>query len=211
MSVITRAKPRNVADLLQRLAVPPERIRLDPQPGWATEEDVIRHHMCELIDGTLVEKAMGYYESRLAFVLIGYLEEFLRRNDLGFGLDSAGMVRVKAEQIRMPDVAVFLWKHFPDRKLPAVQILDVVPDLAVEILSPSNTLKEMERKRSEYFAGGAQLVWEVDPVKRSVEVYIAPDVSTTLDENATLDGGAVLPGFTLPIRDWFARAGERSV
>jgi hypothetical protein len=69
----------------------------------------------------------------------------------------------------------------------------------------------MGRKRREYFAGGAKLVWDVDPVKRAVEVFTAPDISTTLDENATLDGGTVLPGFTLSIRAWFARAGERSV
>lgn len=210
MSVITRPKPTNVADLLMRLAVPPERILLDPWPGEATEEDVIRHKMCELVDGTLVEKAMGYYESRLGGVLISFLDRYLEKHDVGIYLESSGMIRVTEAQIRLPDVSFFLWEHFPGRKLPLGQILDIVPDLAVEILSPTNTAKEMARKRTEYFAGGAKLVWEVDPAKRTAEVFTAPDVSTALDENGTLDGGAVLPDFTLPIRDWFARAGERS-
>jgi Uma2 family endonuclease len=119
------------------------------------------------------------------------------------------MVRVSPEQVRLPDVSIFLWEHFPGRKLPLGQILDMVPDIPVEVLSPTNTKAEMERKRHEYFNGGAKLVWEVDPPTRSVAVFTAPEVWTTLDENATLDGGSVLPGFTLAIREWFARAGER--
>ena len=209
MSVLTLLKPTRVAELLARLAVPAERVLLDPPPGSATEDDVIRHKTCELIDGTLVEKAMGYYESRLGAILIGYLDRFLERHDLGIILDSAGMIRVSAEQIRLPDVSFFLWTHFPNRKLPAGQILDVVPDLAVEVLSPTNTKKEMERKRQEYFNGGSKIVWEVDPILRTVTVYTAPEEFATHDENGTLDGGDVLPGFTLSIRDWFSRAGER--
>jgi Uma2 family endonuclease len=81
--------------------------------------------------------------------------------------------------------------------------------LAVEILSPSNTRDEMRRKRQEYFAGGCRLVWEVEPEERTVRVYTSPTRSTLLRENQTLDGGDVLPGFTLPIRRWFARAGRR--
>src|SRR5947207_12799443 len=105
MSVMSRPKPVNVADLLNRLAVPAERIRLEPRPGWATEADVIQHKMCELIDGTLVEKAMGYYESWLGVILIGHLERYLDKHDLGIALESAGMIRVASGQIRLPDVS----------------------------------------------------------------------------------------------------------
>jgi Uma2 family endonuclease len=210
MNAILRPVIYNIADLLEHLAVPAKRIRLDPRPGHATEQDALENKRCELIDGTLVEKAMGFYESRLAFVLIGYLNDYLKIHDLGIGLDSCGLIRVTPAQLRMPDVSFFSWSHFPGRKLPVGQILNFVPDLAVEILSPSNTWEEMARKRREYFAGGAKLVWQADPATRSVEVFTAADVSTMLDENASLDGGTVLPGFTLPIRDWFARAGERA-
>jgi len=210
MNAIIQPILYNVADLLERLAVPPERIRLDPRPGFATEEDAIRIERCELIDGTLVEKAMGYYESRLAAVLIGYLDRYFEVRDIGFCLDGSGMIRVNQAQVRLPDVSIYLWEHFPDRKLPMGQILDRVPDLPVEVLSPTNTMPEMARKRCEYFDGGAKLVWEVEPATRSVEVFTAPETSTTHDENATLDGGSVLPGFRVAVRDWFARAGERA-
>ena len=209
MNAILRPVITTVADLLDHLAVPPQRVRMKPTPGFATEEDAIHNKHCELIDGVLVEKAMGYYESRMAFVLIRYLGNYLEIHDLGIGLDGSGMIRVSPAQIRLPDVSFISWEHFPNRKLPWEQILDLTPDFAVEILSPSNTVAEMIRKRGEYFTGGAKLVWEVDPAQRTVAVYTSPDDVTILDESATLDGGEVLPGFTLSIREWFARAGER--
>ena len=81
-----------------------------------------------------------------------------------------------------------------------------MPDLVVEILSKGNTPKEMKRKLGEYFKAGVRLVWYVDPSKRTVTVYTAVDRSTVLHEDDTLDGGDVLPGFSLSIRDWFAEA-----
>jgi len=207
MAVVETA---NVAELIAHLGVPPERIRTKPPPGWATEEDVIvTRPLCELIDGILVEKAMGFYESRLAAVLIHYLEDYLETNDIGFTLGEGGMMRLQLGQVRIPDVAFYSWEHFPNRILSLDQILDQVPDLAVEVLSPSNTAKEMERKLREYFAGGARLVWYVEPEKRIVDVFTSVDQLTTLDESQSLDGGEVLPGFKLSIKDWFARAGQR--
>ena len=97
-----------------------------------------------------------------------------------------------------------------NRELTIEQILDKVADICVEVLSPTNTKKEMERKRREYFAAGASLVWIVDPVIRTVAVFTSPDESNVLDESQVLDAGAVLPGFTLRIADWFARAGRRT-
>jgi Uma2 family endonuclease len=83
-------------------------------------------------------------------------------------------------------------------------IPNLVPDLAVEVLSLSNTADEIERKRREYFGRGTQLVWIIDLRARTVEVFTAPTVSTLLHESDTLDGGAVLPGFTLALRELFA-------
>lgn len=77
-------------------------------------------------------------------------------------------------------------------------------NLAAEVLSPGNTPAEMARKRQEYFGAGVVLLWEVDPVARTVAVYAAPDQPTILGEADTLDGGAVLPEFTLPLRELFA-------
>ena len=78
----------------------------------------------------------------------------------------------------------------------------------MEVLSESNTPKEMERKLHEYFAAGVRLVWYVDPEKRIVEVFTRPDQSTRLTEKDTLDGGDVLPGFQLSVASLFSRLPE---
>jgi Uma2 family endonuclease len=216
MTVATIAPPdiETLADLLHRLGdIPLERIRFRPYPGTATEQDVIassKEHLCELVDGVLVEKAMGFYESRLAVVLGFFLESYLvEENDLGIVLGEAGPTRMEPGLVRMPDVAFYSWEHFSDRLLPAGAFLERAPDLAVEILSPSNTEREMDRKRREYFDGGAHLVWQVYPPARRVRVYTTVDAFVELDEDQTLEGGTVLPGFTLPVRHWFERAGQR--
>jgi Uma2 family endonuclease len=82
------------------------------------------------------------------------------------------------------------------------------PDLAVEVLSKSNTEKEMKRKLREYFEAGTRLVWLVDPKARTVRVYTSPRKFKLLTEDQTLDGGEVLPGFELSLRKLFARAGR---
>ena len=94
---------------------------------------------------------MGFYESRLAAVLITFLQVFLDRHDLGIVLGEAGTLRILRDQIRVPDVAFLSWKHFPDRVLPAEAVPSIAPDLAVEILSKSNTPREMERKLDDQF------------------------------------------------------------
>jgi len=77
-------------------------------------------------------------------------------------------------------------------------------NLAAKVLSASNTENEMERKLQEYFAVGVLLFWYIDPVARTVIVYTAPDPGRVLGEEQTLHGGAVLPEFTLPLREFFA-------
>src|SRR6266403_1486468 len=99
MATATLSPPiyETFADVLKQLGdIPAERIWLQPPPGKATEKDVIRieahsNRLCELVDGVLVEKAMGYYESRVAVVLIFFLELHLRDRDLGIVLGSDGV------------------------------------------------------------------------------------------------------------------------
>jgi len=203
-----------LADLLERLGnVPLSRIRIDPPPGTATEDDVVRAEghtgrCCELIDGVLVEKTVGYLESLLAGAILEALRGFVRPQNLGIVLGADGTLRILPRQVRIPDVCFIRWDRFPDGKLPQVPIPPVAPDLAVEVLSSGNTEAEMERKLREYFEAGTVLVWYVDPASRSVTVYTAPDQSTILDADATLTGGDVLPGFTLSLCELFAETGE---
>ena len=124
----------NVAELIEHLGVPPERIRMRPLPGQATEADVLKAEpRCELMDAVLMERAMGYYEARVAAVLIYFLEVYLEGHDLGMVLGADGMMRLEEGQVRIPDVPFYAWEHFPNRLLPNEQILSHVPDLAVEI------------------------------------------------------------------------------
>ncbi len=210
MSTVVDRPMRTLADLLDRLGrVPLERIRFHPAPGTATEQDVLEiaareDRLCELIDGVLVEKPMGFEESVLASFLIRMLGNHIAPRNLGHVSGEAGMVRLFPHLIRIPDVAYFSWNRFHNGRLSGKPVPHLVPDLAVEVLSASNTAAEMEIKVEEYFAAGAQLVWLVDPVARTVNVFDSPSLPRTLDESDTLDGGTVLPEFTLAVRELFA-------
>src|SRR5947209_687389 len=95
-----------VSDVLARLGdIPVNRIRLRPRPGTATEEDVINskdrfHRICKLVDGVLVEKTVGYYESRIAIVLATMLENFCAKHDLGIVLTADGLTRIRRGRVR---------------------------------------------------------------------------------------------------------------
>lgn len=199
-----------LADLLEHLGgIHPNRVRFRPAPGTATEKDVLAIHdregrLYELVDGVLVEKAMGFRESLLACALIAILRGFVRPRNLGLATSPFGMMRLMAGLVRIPDVAFISWDRLSNRRVPTEPIPELAPDLAVEVLSVGNTPGEMARKRQEYFAAGVQLVWQVDPRTRTVEVFTAPDQSTVLHETHILNGGTALPGFTLPLQELFA-------
>ena len=107
--------------------------------------------------------------------------------------------------VRNPDVSFIPWKRLQNRRVPMVQIGRIAPTLAVEILSPSNTRKEMRVKLKEYFLGGVKIVWMIDPEVRTAEEYTAPDAVTAIPADGELDGGDVLPGFALPLAELFAK------
>jgi Uma2 family endonuclease len=204
-----------IADLLEQLGgVPPHRVRLHPYPGTATEDDVREieareNRLFELVDGVLVEKAMGFYESLLAVELASFLKEFVRRNDLGVVAGPDGMMRLASGRVRIPNVSFISWDRLPGRQTPRAPIPDLAHDLAAEVLSEGNTPKEMELKLGEYFRSGVRLVWYVDHETRSVRAFTAPDRFVTLGEDETLNGGEVLPGFALPLRELFELADRR--
>jgi Uma2 family endonuclease len=201
----------SMEDLLERLGgISPARVRLKPLPGLATEKHLLalnerKTSLYELVDGVLVEKVLGLLEGGLAAELVQLLGRFLHGKDLGALIGSNGPYRLMRGLVRLPDISFASWDKFPGGMLPVEPIPDLAPDLAIEILSAGNTRKEMNRKVREYFLAGTQLVWLVDPAKRTVSVYTAPDQSETLDEGDVLGGGDVLPGLQLPVRDIFAR------
>jgi Uma2 family endonuclease len=163
--------------------------------------------LCELVDGVLVEKPMGAFESRLAMILGFYLESYLDRHPLGFTLGESGPMRTVAAQVRMPDVGYAAWDKLPDREFP--KVIPVAPDLAIEVLSESNTRREMARKLAEYFAAGTRLVWYIDPPTRTAQVFTAVDQCTTIGESDVLDGRDVLPGLSIRLSEVFDKAHGR--
>lgn len=205
-----KSRHKNIAELLHDLGdIPADRVRLDPPPGTATKRDLLRiherEHLCELIDGTLVEKAMGAPESYIAVELAFALRVYLSQHDLGYLYGADGLIQMRPRRVRVPDVSFTSWLKRPDRTVPSNPISDLAPDLAVEVLSPSNTRREMERKLEDYFTKGVRLVWIIDPDTRTAEAYTGPDEMESIGEAGSLDGRDVLPGFSLPLAKLFER------
>ncbi|MGV3724738.1 MAG: Uma2 family endonuclease [Actinomycetota bacterium] len=91
-------------------------------------------------------------------------------HDRGIVMGAGAPFRLAPGLVRLPEGSFVDWKHFPNRELPASDILDLAPDLAIEILRAGNTAPEMERKLREYFAAGCRLVWCAYPATRTVRV-----------------------------------------
>jgi len=120
---LSPAPIETLADLLDRLGgVPPARVRFRPYPGTATEADVLAvmqgpdKRLCELVEGVLVEKAMGYRESGLTVFLATVLNAFVRPRNLGLVAGEAGAMRLFGGLIRIPDVSFTSWDRIPDSR-----------------------------------------------------------------------------------------------
>lgn len=104
--------------------------------------------------------------------------------------------------IRSPDVSLMRRERLPEGK-PPVGFIDGAPDLAVEIVSPSEDQKDLLQKVGEYFESGAQEVWLLFPERKQVYRYRAPLDVEVLHENDTLTGGDLLPGFAVRVGELF--------
>ena len=147
---------------------------------------------------------MGWRESLIALALGSILREFSTVNNLGVVTGADGFVRLLGSLVRGPDVAFVSWARLPGGRIPDDAVPQIVPDLAVEVISLGNTLPEMSRKRREYFHAGVRLVWMVDPRERTVAVYTSINDYEILDEDQVLGGHDVLPGLEIPLADVFA-------
>jgi Uma2 family endonuclease len=206
------AKYDNAAEWLHALGdVPLERIVMSPWPGTATEQDLLRYvdgddkRLVELVDGTLVEKCVGWIEGLLAAHLITILNNFVIPRRLGAVAGADATLRMKRGNIRLPGVTFVSVSDLPGGKAPKESVPLMPPTLAVEVISEGNTKAEMRRKAIEYFESGARLLWLIYPESRTVAVYHSASEHPTrmLNESDILDGGDVLPGFTVPVTELF--------
>ena len=199
-------------DILHRLGdVAPERIRADVWPGQATDEDCTESKdrfgcLCEMVDGVLVEKVRGWEECRLASALLHLIELYLKERPLGIVLGPDGPVRVELRVIRMPDVSFISWDRVEGDEMPGGPVMEVVPDLAVEVISRSNRPGEMQVKLREYFQRGVRLVWYIDFKMRTARAYTSAEEFTDIPATGKLDGLDVLPGFSVKLPSLYDQA-----
>ncbi|GJG85793.1 hypothetical protein tb265_09740 [Gemmatimonadetes bacterium T265] len=166
----------------------------------------------ELVDGEVVPKygvegplsptsgGHGAVVSNLSFAL----ESHVRPRRLGrvFTDPSTFVISEVPKRIRCPDVA-FVRSDRLTAGLRMKGFIRLAPDLAAEVISPSEPTKNIERKIAQYLEAGVRLVWRVDPRPRDVTVYTPDGAVVRLTDSGTLDGGAVLPGFALPVAELF--------
>lgn len=195
-------------DLASRFGdIPLWRICFDPPPGKATEEECVAineksERLCELVDGTLIEKVMGSYESLIAGNVVTEFNLYLRKNRIGIALPADGMLKLRIKLIRVPDASYISRENLKAGRFPRHGVAAVAPTIAVEVISEGNTRREMEEKLDEYFHYGASEVWYVYPDSKTIVRYTSPKESTTLTEHDSI-ATPVLPGFVCPLAPLF--------
>lgn len=160
----------------------------------------------EVVNGQRVEiPPMGAFQGDIASALCACLRPFARTHRLGkvvvevlFNFGHATIPQ------RRPDLAFVSYERWPrGRQVPGTNAWDVVPDLAVEVVSPTNLAEDLVQKVSEYFEAGVRQVWVIYTNVRQVYVYETPTCIRVVAPDGALDGGAIVPGFRLALASLF--------
>jgi Uma2 family endonuclease len=165
----------------------------------------------ELVNGALIDMGgSGGRQAILALRIARYLDVFVDDNNLGYvtGADGAYIIARDPDTVRIPDAA-FISKARMPLPMP-VKFIPLAPDLAVEVVSPGDTAMEVRAKVLEYLRGVTRLVWVIYPETQSADVYSGLDQWRVVDLAGALDGGEVLPGFSLPLVRLFKGVDETS-
>lgn len=159
----------------------------------------------ELVDGELVEVTPSAHESSTTGMQIGrLLGNHVVPNRLGSvsGADGGFALFANRETVLVPDVAFVSAERVPQNQ-ERKHSPRLAPDLVVGVLSPSDRMSEALTKVALYLEAGVRLVWLVDPGRRTVTVFPPDAPPQTLDATMTIDGGEVLPGFSVPAAEMF--------
>lgn len=159
----------------------------------------------ELVRGRLVrEPRPAPLHARVLSELVHALVDWAKDSGEGVVLTDAGFVLAEDPvTVRVPDVSFVSRERIPPDDPYDRGLWPMAPDLAAEVLSPSNLATEIQQKVLEYFEAGARTAWIVDPRLRTVTVCVSATEARLLIGGAELDGGAVLPGFRLPLASLF--------
>jgi Uma2 family endonuclease len=156
----------------------------------------------ELVEGEIIEKMpTNPYCSALVLRLAMRIGNHVDLHDVGYVTGADGGYDISDKDSFAPDVAFISKARQPE--LPRRGYNPIPPDLAVEVKSPTDSKREMRKKAEKYIAFGTKLVWLVFPNEQVVEVYEGSEDVKTLGLDDTLNGGTVLPGFELPVREIF--------
>ncbi len=164
-------------------------------------------HRYEIVNGELVDMGnSGALHGNLAIILSSALFAIVNAQKLGSLFDSSNAFKMKNGNKRSPDISFFAKERLQGITELPTGFLEGAPDLAVEILSPGNTVEEIETKITEYFDNGARLVWVISPTQHYILVYrCAQEPDRLLKSVDALDGEEVLPRFTFPVADLFQK------
>jgi Uma2 family endonuclease len=160
----------------------------------------------EVVNGQRVElPPMSAYEVNIASVLLIRMGEFVRPRQLGRVVNEMLFaLRPSQSQQRRPDVAFISYDRWPrDRPVPRTNAWEIVPDLFVEVVSPTNFAEEVVARVVEYFQAGASQSWVIYPTVRQIYVYSSPTQVRILTHADEIDPTPLLPGFRLPVAALF--------
>lgn len=173
----------------------------------ATEADLLRTprdgRKYELVDGEIRVSPAGTRHGQVCVSLVLLLGTFVKRRRLGFVFESSTGFRMPSRNVRSPDVSFVARGRFPRGKIPD-SFSDVVPDLAVEVLSPADSNREILDKVGEYLQAGVRMVWIVDPKHSRAAVYRSMTDVEQIDRDGWVEGGDVVRGFRGRLRDILA-------
>jgi Uma2 family endonuclease len=155
----------------------------------------------ELDEGELIEMTRPAYDhNRVEVLLTSKLFVFFEQNPIGEVLNSENLYALSPNTRRAPDVAVILG----GAKLAGAKVIPIVPDIAIEVLSPSETQRMIFRKLKQYFEAGVKEVWLIDPETRTVEIWTSPnppDRDLSIGDTLT---SPLIPGFALSLERLFS-------
>ncbi len=174
--------------------------RSDDPFGGLSDDDV---H--EVIDGKILERPpMGSYPVELASILHEFLAPYLRKHGLGRSIINI-LLRINPSKIYRPDLVFISAETWPiGRRSPRKRPWDLIPDLAVEVISEHDTSWDVLAKVRDYFEAGVRGVWLIYPNLESIHVFDSFTQIHVLTKEDTLDGGDIVPGFQLPLALLFA-------
>jgi len=162
------------------------------------------NRILELVEGEIVEKMPSFVPSMIAAEILTAIRVFLKANPLGYVTGADGGYVLSEEDTFNPDVGYISKERLPvmpEREAP------VPPDLAVEVVSPTDSIKAAQRKARKYLRYGTRMVWIVYPEDKTVDICLPDEAEgmriREVGIDGILDGGDVLPGFQLPVRDIF--------